>query len=106
MVASHTYTVTVPDSNSFPAIWAESNGKMEILFSRVTSTANCGSKASVSIKQSGKTDNGTLLNDLLLSGNPYGNEATLRVSQTDGSKTYYTDYELHFKRKLSLETDG
>ena len=105
-VASHTYTVTVPDSNSFPAIWAESNGKMEILFSRVTSTANCGSKASVSIKQSGKTDNGTLLNDLLLSGNPYGNEATLRVSQTDGGKTYYTDYELHFKRKLSLETDG
>ena len=105
-VTSHTYTVTVPDSNSFPAIWAESNGKMEILFSRVTSTANCGSKASVSIKQSGKTDNGTLLNDLLLSGNPYGNEATLRVSQTDGGKTYYTDYELHFKRKLSLETDG
>ena len=102
-VASHTYTVTVPDSNSFPAIWAESNGKMEVLFSRVTSTANCGSKTSVSIKQSGKTVSGTLLNDLLLSGNPYGNEATLRVSKKSGSKTYYADYLLHFKRTLSLD---
>ena len=102
-VASHTYTVTVPDSNSFPAIWAESNGNMEVLFSRVTSTANCGSKTSVSIKQSGKTVSGTLLNDLLLSGNPYGNEATLRVSKKSGSKTYYADYLLHFKRTLSLD---
>ena len=105
-VASHTYTVTVPDSNSFPAIWAESNGNMEVLFSRVTSTANCGSKTTVPIPQSGEDDNGTLLNDLLLSGNPYGNEATLRVSKKSGSTTYYTNYELHFNRKLSLEADG
>ena len=105
-VTSHTYTVTVPDSNSFPAIWAESNGKMEVLFSRVTSTANCGSKTTVPIPQSGEDDNGTLLNDLLLSGNPYGNEATLRVSKKSGSTTYYADYLLHFNRKLSLEADG
>ena len=105
-VTSHTYTVTVPDSNSFPAIWAESNGNMEVLFSRVTSTANCGSKTTVPIPQSGEDDNGTLLNDLLLSGNPYGNEATLRVSKKSGSTTYYTNYELHFNRKLSLEADG
>ena len=105
-VTSHTYTVTVPDSNSFPAIWAESNGNMEVLFSRVTSTANCGSETTVPIPQSGETDSGTLLNDLLLSGNPYGNEATLRVSKKSGSKTYYTDYYLHFNRKLSLEADG
>lgn len=105
-VAAHTYTVTVPDSSSFPAVWAESDGNVTILFSRVTSTANCGSKASVSIKKSGKADTGTLLKGLLLSGNPYGNEATLRVSQTAGSKTYYTDYELQFNRKLSLEADG
>lgn len=102
-VTSHTYTVTVPDSNSFPAIWAESNGNMEVLFSRVTSTANCGSETTVPIPQSGETDSGTLLNDLLLSGNPYGNEATLRVSKKSGSKTYYTDYALHFNRTLSLE---
>ena len=105
-VTSHTYTVTVPDSNSFPAIWAESNGNMEVLFSRVTSTANCGSKTTVPVPQSGEDDNGTLLNDLLLSGNPYGNEATLRVSKKSGSTTYYTNYELHFNRKLSLEADG
>ena len=105
-VTSHTYTVTVPDSNSFPAIWAESNGNMEVLFSRVTSTANCGSETTVPIPQSGETDSGTLLNDLLLSGNPYGNEATLRVSKKSGSKTYYTDYYLHFNRTLSLEADG
>ena len=105
-VTSHTYTVTVPDSNSFPAIWAESNGNVEVLFSRVTSTANCGSETTVPIPQSGETDSGTLLNDLLLSGNPYGNEATLRVSKKSGSKTYYTDYYLHFNRTLSLEADG
>ena len=79
---------------------------MEVLFSRVTSTANCGSKTTVPIPQSGEDDNGTLLNDLLLSGNPYGNEATLRVSKKSGSTTYYTNYELHFNRKLSLEADG
>ena len=102
-VAAHTYTVTVPDSSSFPAVWAESDGDVTILFSIVTSRANCGSKASVSIKKSGKADTGTLLKGLLLSGNPYGNEATLRVSKKSGSKTYYTDYYLHFNRKLSLE---
>ena len=105
-VAAHTYTVTVPDSSSFPAVWAESDGNVTILFSIVTSRATCGSKASVSVKNSGKTDTGTLLKGLLLSGNPYGNEATLRVSQMTGSKTYYTDYYLHFNRKLSLEADG
>ena len=104
----HVYTISVPDAYSSPAVWAGAGDgeTVSVHYSRITGTATSGTKRTVSVSTSDSASSGTTLGTLLLSGNPYGNEATLRVSQTDGGKTYYTDYELHFKRKLSLETDG
>lgn len=101
----HVYTISVPDAYSSPAVWAGAGDgeTVSVHYSRITGTANSGTKRTVSVSTSDSTSSGTTLAGLLLSGNPYGNEATLRVSKKSGSKTYYTDYELQFNRTLSLE---
>lgn len=102
---SHVYTISVPDAYSSPAVWAGAGAgeTVSVYYSRITGTATSGTKRTVSVSTSDSTSSGTTLGTLLLSGNPYGNEATLRVSKKSGSKTYYTDYELQFNRTLSLE---
>lgn len=102
---SHVYTISVPDAYSSPAVWAGAGDgeTVSVHYSRITGTATSGTKRTVSVSTSDSTSSGTTLAGLLLSGNPYGNEATLRVSKKSGSKTYYTDYALHFNRTLSLE---
>ena len=101
----HVYTISVPDAYSSPAVWAGAGDgeTVSVHYSRITGTATSGTKRTVSVSTSDSTSSGTTLAGLLLSGNPYGNEATLRVSKKSGSKTYYTDYELQFNRTLSLE---
>ena len=101
----HVYTISVPDAYSSPAVWAGAGDgeTVSVHYSRITGTATSGTKRTVSVSTSDSTSSGTTLAGLLLSGNPYGNEATLRVSKKSGTKTYYTDYELHFNRTLSLE---
>lgn len=102
---SHVYTISVPDAYSSPAVWAGAGAgeTVSVHYSRITGKANSGTKRTVSVSTSDSASSGTTLGTLLLSGNPYGNEATLRVSKKSGTKTYYTDYELHFNRTLSLE---
>lgn len=102
---SHVYTISVPDAYSSPAVWAgaEAGETVSVLYARITETAISGTKRTLPVSTSDSTASGTTLAGLLLSGNPYGNEATLRVSKKSGSKTYYTDYALHFNRTLSLE---
>ena len=102
---SHVYTISVPDAYSSPAVWAGAGAgeTVSVHYSRITGKANSGTKRTVSVSTSDSASSGTTLGTLLLSGNPYGNEATLRVSKKSGSKTYYTDYALHFNRTLSLE---
>ena len=104
----HTYTISVPDEYASPAIWAGAGAEetVSVIYSRITDSANSGTTRTASVTTSDRQNNGTTLSYLLLSGNPYGNEATLRVSKKSGSTTYYTNYELHFNRKLSLEADG
>lgn len=101
----HVYTISVPDAYSSPAVWAGAGDgeTVSVHYSRITGKATSGTKRTVSVSTSDSTSSGTTLAGLLLSGNPYGNEATLRVSKKSGSKTYYTDYELQFNRTLSLE---
>lgn len=105
---AHTYTISVPDEYASPAIWAGAGAEetVSVIYSRITDSANSGTTRTASVTTSDRQNNGTTLSYLLLSGNPYGNEATLRVSKKSGSTTYYTNYELHFNRKLSLEADG
>ena len=102
-VAAHEYTIFVPDGYSFPAIWATADGTVAVRYAQIMGTADNGTERTVSVPTSDSTTGGTILSYLMLSGNPYGNEATLRVSKKSGSKTYYADYLLHFKRTLSLD---
>lgn len=101
----HTYTISVPDEYASPAIWAGAGAEetVSVIYSRITDSANSGTTRTASVTTSDRQNNGTTLSYLLLSGNPYGNEATLRVRKESGSKTYYTDHLLRFKRTLSLD---
>ena len=106
--AVHSYTVTVPDADSRVCIWQKNETNVcTVLYETMTST---GEPEAVEVTPNNNNlaavTSGKTLEQLLLSGSAYGNTATVRVSQTSGSVTQYTDYTVNFVRSLSLQSLG
>ena len=106
--AVHSYNVTVPDADSRVCIWQKNETSVcTVLYETMTST---GEPEAVEVTPNNNNlaavTSGKTLEHLLLSGSAYGNTATVRVSQTSGSVTQYTDYTVNFVRSLSLQNLG
>ncbi len=105
--ATHSYSLTVPDFDNQVYIWASVSAEAQSAtitasYTQLSSKRELNGKARTEVVASGAATGQTLLNLAAYGG--YGNELTVRVSQTQGNITSYQDYVLQVKRTLSLDS--
>lgn len=106
-----TYSVTIPDTNSSFAVWADTAaGTACKLLYQTLSDANPSAQQQETPAPT--TGRGTPISDAILGNNVRGNTLTFRVSKEgadiasngDGMITYSTDYVVTIKRSLTLDS--
>ncbi|HMM06511.1 MAG TPA: S-layer homology domain-containing protein [Clostridiales bacterium] len=105
--ASHAYTMTVSDFDNQVYIWATTSAEAQsatvtVSYTQLSSQRDYNKKEQTTVLASGAVTGQTLLNFAPYGG--YGNELTVRVSQTQGNITSYQDYVLQAKRTLTIDS--
>lgn len=104
--ACHSYTVTIPDYNSYICAWAEAipqDVTIQAVYEQIDkSGAYHGTEVSVDLPSG--SSKSTTLSRLLINQNACGNTLRVRLTQnTDGSGiTFYQEYTFRIQRRLAL----
>ena len=105
-----TYGVTIPDTSSSFAVWADTVAGTACKLLYQTLSAEKPSEQRKETPNETTDDKGTSISDAILGNNVRGNTLTFRVSKEvadiasngDGTITYSTDYVVTIKRSLTL----
>ena len=105
-----TYGVTIPDTSSSFAVWADTVAGTACKLLYQTLSAEKPSEQRKETPNETTDDKGTSISDAILGNNVRGNTLTFRVSKEvadiasngDGTITYSTDYMVTIKRSLTL----
>ena len=100
----HDYQVSFVDTEHYPYVWVSSTERANIqaIYNQLFTSASYHGKELRFELYGGKTD-GEKLNYFLMDENPLENRLMIRLSKETDGVTYYQDYEIDFKRVLTLK---
>ena len=102
---NHSYQITYPDTEHNVFLWATSKEKkvfLEAIYTQVFSDSIYhGQEYRIELDSGSKT--GEKLNRVLMDENPVENTIVIRLTKAENGVTYYQDYTVELKRKLTLK---
>ena len=101
---NHSYRVNYVDTEHIAFLWvsgSEKNTEIQAIYSQVFSDAIYHGKEYVIGMDSG-VKTGKKLERFLMDENPIGNTLVIRLTREENGVTYYQDYQVEFRRELTL----
>ena len=103
--ANHSYQVTYVDTEHIAYLWvtgSESNAEIQAIYTQIFSDDIYHGETYTIDMLSGKKT-GEKLERFLMDENPIENTLIIRLTKEENGVTYYQDYEVEFKRELTLK---